>query len=103
MNSSVRLGLITNDDKLVSVMTFNKIRKGIGNLNSDTDNTRELSRFCNLKYSSVVGGASKLFKYFITHYQYDKIVSFSDVAHTKGSLYSILGFSCINQSSPEYT
>lgn len=103
MNSSVRLGLITSDDKLVSVMTFNKIRKGIGNLNSDTDNTWELSRFCNLKYSSVVGGASKLFKYFITHYQYDKIVSFSDVAHTKGSLYSILGFSCINQSSPEYT
>lgn len=87
VNASVRLGLYHRDD-LVAVMTFGKVRKTIG----DTSFQWELSRFCNKVDTNVVGGASKLFKYFILHYSPDSIISFSDVAHTRGNLYQTLGF-----------
>ena len=101
--SSIRIGLRLNDtNELVSIMTFNKMRSTMGRNTRDTKNTYELSRFCNLCNTSVVGGASKLFKFFIENYSYDKIVSFSDRAHTRGDLYQLLGFSCVNASEPSY-
>lgn len=86
-NGSIRLGLY-HESELVSLMTFNKVRATMG----DTKFDYELSRFCNKLYTNVVGGASKLFKYFINNYSCNSIVSFSDVAHTRGSLYETLGF-----------
>lgn len=102
MTSKVRLGLrVKGTDELVSLMTFNKSRKGIGKTSDDALEW-ELGRFCNALNTNVVGGASKLFKYFIKNYEYSKIVSFSDIAHTKGHLYEILGFSAVSESSPGY-
>lgn len=102
MTSKVRLGLrVKGSGELVSLMTFNKLRKGIGKT-SDDELEWELGRFCNALNTNVVGGASKLFKYFTRNYEYSKIVSFSDVAHTKGNLYRILGFSAVSESSPGY-
>lgn len=102
MTSKVRLGLRVKDtNELVSLMTFNKPRKGIGK-KSDDDLEWELGRFCNALNTNVVGGASKLFKYFIKNYEYSTIVSFSDIAHTKGDLYSVLGFTAVSESSPGY-
>lgn len=100
--SKIRLGLYTIDNQLVSVMTFNKMRMSMGASKTDTANTWELSRFCNQLNTFVAGGASRLFKYFIRHYQYDKIVSFSDRAHTRGTLYETLGFHQVNISEPNY-
>jgi hypothetical protein len=74
----------------------------MGSKSSDTENTWELSRFCSLLNTSVVGGASKLFKYFCRNYDYDTIISFSDRAHTRGTLYKILGFQKKNTSEPNY-
>jgi hypothetical protein len=45
------------------VMTFGKLRKSLGN-NHEKD-IYELLRFCNIKNVNVVGGASKILKYFI--------------------------------------
>jgi hypothetical protein len=102
MTSKVRLGLRVKDtNELVSLMTFNKPRKGIGKTSDDVLEW-ELGRFCNVLNTNVVGGASKLFKYFIKNYEYSKIVSFSDIAHTKGNLYDVLGFTAISESSPGY-
>ena len=102
MTSKVRLGLrVKSTDELVSLMTFNRSRKGIGKT-SDDDLEWELGRFCNSLNTNVVGGASKLFKHFIKNYEYSKIVSFSDIAHTKGNLYDVLGFDKISESSPGY-
>lgn len=101
-NASIRLGLIDKySNVLYSVMTFNKVRSTIGD-NGDDSDVIELSRFCNKINTIVVGAASKLFKYFIEHYQFDKVVSFSDIAHTRGNLYSKLGFKPINESNPSY-
>ena len=103
MQASVRLGLQDNNGKIVSVMTFNKVRPTIGQkVNDDKIGTWELGRFCNMTHTSVVGGASKLFKHFIETYDPIKVISFSDFARTTGKLYEILGFNYISLSDPGY-
>lgn len=99
IHAKIRLGLFL-ENKLVSVMTFSKMRNTIGS--TGNANVWELSRFCNVLNTSVVGGASKLFKYFVHTYNPEEIRSFSDRAHTKGKLYKILGFEIINTSNPGY-
>lgn len=102
-SAKIRLGLKLNiTGELISVMTFNHVRNTIGYKRDSSETDWELSRFCNKLNTSVVGGASKLFKYFIKSHPNCKIVSFSDVAHTKGNLYSMLGFKKVSISSPGY-
>jgi len=90
----VRLGLYFNNE-LVAIMTFCKPR-----FNKKFE--WELSRFCCKANTSVVGGASKLFQYFIKNYNPENIISYSDIAHTKGSLYEKLGFEYRSISHPNY-
>lgn len=103
LSAKIRLGLKDKKtNELVSVMTFSHMRNTIGKLADQKGEVYELSRFCSKLNTSVVGGASKLFKYFLNNYPYDKIVSFSDLAHTRGSLYKILGFKEVSLSDPSY-
>ena len=101
--SKVRLGLrLRSNDELVSVMTFGHMRNTMGkNLSSDED-VWELSRFCSLINTSVRGAGSKLFKAFLHMYNPNRVVSFSDIAHTTGKLYSKLGFNYVSTTSPSY-
>lgn len=106
VHCKVRLGLYHNDE-LVSLMTFSNLRNTIGSNTSreqygDASEQWELVRFCNKCYTSVVGGASKLFKHFIQQYKPKLVVSYSDRAHTKGNLYHVLGFKEVNRSDPGY-
>lgn len=98
---SIRLGLY-NGQELVSLMTFSKMRKTIGTGKQDTTDCYELVRFCNKLNTTVVGGASKLFKSFLRMYGPTEVRSFSDRAHTRGSLYSTLGFKYDHTSDPGY-
>lgn len=99
-SASIRLGL-KYQNKLVSVMTFGKGRHTLSK-NDLSQNGYELIRFCNKLNTSVVGGASKLFKYFINTYSPDEIISYSDRAHTSGNLYSMLEFREVRRSDPGY-
>ena len=101
VHSSIRLGLYQNDE-LVSLMTFSRTRYTIGRTSQDSDSCYELVRFCNKLNTNVVGGASKLFKHFVEHYQPDCIISFSDRAHTTGKMYEKLGFIKDHVSDPGY-
>ena len=92
--SLVKMGLYYQD-VLVSIMTFCKPR-----FNKKYE--WELSRFCSKAGCNVIGGASKLFKYFITNYQPQSIISYSNIAHTKGNLYNMLGFKLNKISEPNY-
>lgn len=92
--SKVNLGLYINN-VLVSIMTFGKPR-------FNKEHTWELVRFCNKMGTSVVGGASKLFKHFVQTYNPSSIISYSDIAHTRGKLYSVLGFNEIAETVPNY-
>lgn len=100
-SAKIYLGL-TYEGELVSLMTFGKMRSTIGIDSSDLSNCWELIRFCNKLNTSVVGGASKLFKYFITEYSPKQVRSFSDRAHTKGILYKTLGFKELRRSDANY-
>ena len=95
--SSVKLGLYYNNE-LVSLMTFGKSRHFIGNGKTDW----ELLRFCNKLNTSVIGGASKLLKYFIKTYNPQEIISYADRRWSQGKLYEKLGFYKYNESKPNY-
>ena len=99
--SKVNLGLQYNND-IVSIMTFSPVRHTIGTGKNTSDEIWELVRFCSKLNISVVGAASKLFKYFINNYPVNIIRSFSDVARTKGTLYQVLGFKYLRDSKPGY-
>lgn len=91
--SSIRLGLYYQDE-LVSLMTFGKPR-------FNKRCTWELLRFCSAANTSVVGGASKLFSRFVSEHR-GSIVSYSNIAKTKGGLYESLGFGLDHISKPNY-
>jgi hypothetical protein len=97
VNSKVRLGLYYNNE-LVSLMTFSKGRIILGGKKTEW----ELTRFCNKIDTIVVGAASKLFNYFIKNYDYDKIISYSDIRLFDGGMYEKLNFNKISQSKPNY-
>ena len=98
-NSSVNLGLYYNDE-LVSLMTFGKPRINMGG--DKTEGSWELVRFVSKKNTVVVGGANKLFKWFIEHYKPNKVISYSDNRWAKGNVYSKLGFAHDHDSAPNY-
>ncbi len=87
--SKIRLGLY-KDDELVSLMCFNK-RSRLSGSQKMIDEW-ELVRFCNKLNMSIVGGASKLFKFFIYNYTPKIVVSFASNDISDGGLYRKLGF-----------
>lgn len=97
--STVRVGLYYGEE-LVSLMTFSKTRALIGGRD---ESTWELLRFCSRLNTTVVGAASKLFKYFTaSNPEVCRIRSFSDMAHTRGNVYKTLGFHLVRESAPGY-
>ncbi len=97
VTSVVKLGLYLEND-LVSVMTFDHF-EGRKKMKDDEWN---LSRFCNKLDASVVGGASKLLKYFINNYSVKRVISYADRDWSRGNLYDKLGFNLISQGKPDY-
>lgn len=92
--SNIKLGLYYNSE-LVSIMTFIKPRF---NKNYEW----ELSRFCSKREYQVIGGASKLLKYFESNYNPKSIISYCDIAKGSGKVYEKLGFIRNGLSSPNY-
>ena len=92
--SSIKLGLFF-DEKLVSVMTFTKSR-------FDKRYKYEISRYCNKTYTSIIGGASKLFSHFVTKYNPETVVSYNDKRYFDGMVYLKLGFRFISHTPPNY-
>jgi hypothetical protein len=86
-------------------MTFGKKRKSLGNKNINTDEY-ELIRFCNKKYITVVGGFSKLLKFFIDKMKPYKIETFADIRwsgiNPMNTVYYKNGFKYIAKTPPNY-
>lgn len=100
VGSKVKLGLFY-DNELVSLMTFGKKRLIMGNKSTKLGEY-EMLRFCNKLNTSVIGGASKLLKYFINNYQPKSILTFADRRYSNGDLYEQLGFNKIGNTIPNY-
>jgi hypothetical protein len=96
--SSIRLGLFYKN-RLVSVMTFGKMRPALGYKQKDG---YELMRFASISNFQIVGGASKLFSYFCKNYPKKEITTYADLNWGDGNLYNILGFKFQGITKPGY-
>ena len=82
-------------------MSFGNLRKNLGQKETN-DNHYELLRFCNFINYRVVGGASKLLKYFERIYKPEKLISYADRRWSNGNLYKQIGFTESHKSKPNY-
>ena len=104
VGAKVHLGLffvLNNKEYLVSYMSFSNLRKNLGQKETN-DKYYELLRFCNVIDYRVIGGASKLLKYFENKYLPEKIISYADRRWSNGNLYNQLGFTQTHKSKPNY-
>jgi hypothetical protein len=62
----------------------------------------ELLRLCSQTNHTIQGGASKLFKHFITNIEPSSVISYSDKAVNGGGIYTTLGFAHSHTSKPNY-
>lgn len=92
--SSVNVGLFYKNE-LVMVMTFGKSR-------FNKKYQYELLRMSSELNTTIIGGANKLFQYFIKKYDPESVVSYCDLRWNTGNVYSKLGFEYSNRSSPNF-
>jgi predicted nucleic acid-binding Zn-ribbon protein len=88
-------------DEMVALMTFGALRKNLGQVNKP--GYFELLRFCCKLNTSIIGGASRLFKYFIKKYSPIEIISYADRRWSQGDLYEKLGFQFVSNTKPNYS
>ena len=100
IGSKVKIGLFY-DNELVSLMTFGSRRIAMGKKTTN-EGEYELLRFCNKLNTNIIGGASKLFKYFINNYKPQEITTYADRSISQGKLYKILGFELQGKTEPNY-
>lgn len=86
----IRIGLYYNQT-LVSIMTFKEPRY-------NKHYEYELIRYCS-SYN-VVGGAEKLFNYFIKKYDCQSMISYCDLSKFSGDIYLKLGFKLFKKNAP---
>ena len=91
-NQEIRLGLYYNNE-LVEIMTFGKPRY-------NKTYQYELLRLCSRPDYIIIGGAKKLFTYFIDKYRPDSIISYCDNSKFSGNVYTQLGMNLINNGKP---
>jgi hypothetical protein len=89
--SEYNYGLFNNNE-LIQVIGFNK----------HPVYEYECTRLCSKLNLLIVGGSSKLFKYFLKDLQPEKVLSFSDRRYFNGKIYEKLGFKLEGVTDPNY-
>lgn len=93
-NSSIAYGLYYNDE-LKAIMTFCKSR-------FNKKYQYELLRFCTLKNTQIVGGASKIIAAFEKDYKPTSLISYANMRWSNGKLYESIGFTYSHTTKPNY-
>lgn len=99
--SSIYYGLSYNKE-IVSVITFGKLRKVLGNKTTN-DDEYELYRYCS---RNVIGGFSKLLKHFIKTHNPKKIITYANRNWSPSDdfcFYSNNGFNLVGLTKPNYS
>lgn len=96
--SSLNYGLYHNGE-LVSLMSFNKPRGGIGGKKYDY----EMSRYCVKKHTQIIGGGNKLMKFIEAELKGYTIVTYADRRWSEGDIYPKLGFDKVQITKPNYS
>jgi hypothetical protein len=96
-DSSIKIGLFYNNN-LVSAMTFGKprINKWKG------ESHYEIFRFSSELNLTIVGGASKLLKYFERNYKPKLLLSYANRRWSQGNVYERLGFNFEGNTKPNF-
>ena len=100
--SSIRYGLFYKN-RLVSIMTFCKLRKVLGQ--TSVEHNWELSRFVSMCGFSIRGGFQKLLARFIKDHNPESLISYCDKRWTPDpiqSVYATAGFKYVHTSEPNY-
>lgn len=97
--SKYNLGLFVDGD-LKQVMTFSNLRSATGL--SNKSNSYELLRLCSKYDTTVVGGASKLFKRFVKDYKPNSIISYANRDWSLGNVYDSLKMDFKGYTPPGY-
>jgi hypothetical protein len=92
--STLNYGLFFGKE-LVSVLSIVKSR-------FDKNYQYEISRFCSEQNTIVVGGLSKLFKYFVKDVNPDSCLTYADLRFGEGKSYEKIGFTLDSQTAPNY-
>lgn len=92
-NQEIRLGLFKNAE-LMQIMTFGKARYS-------SKYEYELLRLCTSSGKIIIGGAQKLFNYFLKTRKPTSIVSYCDRSKFAGDIYKILGFQVDGALKPD--
>ena len=92
VGSSIKIGLFYNNE-VVSLMLFKK----------NNEKEYELVRYCNKINTNIIGGASKLFNYFIKNYKFNSIKTFADRSFSSGKIYETLGFNFDKEIKVDYS
>jgi len=94
VNAKIKIGLEYNGE-IIAAMSFGKSRFKSGEY--------ELLRYANMCYYSVIGGASKLFAYFLnTNPDITSLISYANRDFSQGKLYDVLGFKLSGTTPPAY-
>lgn len=95
-NSSINIGCFYNDE-LIGVIT-------LGTPRFNKKYQYEVIRLCWKDNVSVIGGAGKLFKYFVNKYNADSVISYCNIDKFAGNSYLKIGFkaSINNITTPNY-
>ena len=91
--AQIKLGLFYNND-LVQIASFSKSRY-------DKQYEWEWIRGCPASNNNVVGGTSKLFKYFIKKYNPKSVVCYADFNKFDGKGYKECGFNFVKITAPD--
>ena len=94
VGASVRIGLF-HEGVLVSVMSFGKSR-------FDKKHEWEMIRYCSLLDHNIIGGASKMWKYFLKTRKPKSVVTYADARISQGKLYETLGFNFSHHSGSNH-
>lgn len=84
-NKDVKIGLYDSNNNLIQIMVFGKPRY-------NKQYEWELLRLCTQSDYIVVGGANKIFKYFVNNYNPKSVLSYCDYSKFNGDVYEKLGF-----------
>lgn len=92
--SKICLGLYYKEN-LISLMSF-------GSPRFNSEYQWEIIRYCPTPGISVVGGAEKIFKYFIETFKPESIITYSSIDKFSGDIYNKLGFIYDRDTEPGY-
>ena len=85
--ASIHIGIF-GDNELLGVMTLGKPR-------FSSDYEYEIIRMCFKSGVTVIGGAQKMFKYFISKYNPKSVLTYADMAKFTGNIYLKMGFNLV--------